>query len=79
LKPTCCCGAAFLGPPGLGGESLALSVACSQSFLTGGGTGVEKVAIETSPIQRNIKITIIFQLIEQQTNSPIILNASLQA
>lgn len=47
--PTCCCGAAFLGPPGLGGESLGLSGVGNQSFLTGGGTGVENVAIETSP------------------------------
>jgi hypothetical protein len=55
------CGAAFLGPPGLVGESLTFSVAWSQSFLTGGGTGVEKVAIETSPIQWKIQIGLIFQ------------------
>lgn len=46
---TCCWGAAFLGPPGLGGESLGLSGVGSQSFLTGAGSGVVNVAIETSP------------------------------
>lgn len=47
---TCWTGAAFLGPPGLGGDSLGFSPPLdSQSFLTGGGTGVVTVAIETSP------------------------------
>lgn len=47
---TCCWGAFFLGPPGLGGESLGLSKPLdSQSFFTGGGTGVENVAMDTSP------------------------------
>lgn len=50
IKFTCCTGGAFLrGPPGLGGESLGFSPVGSQSFLTGGGTGVENVAMETSP------------------------------
>lgn len=48
---TCCVGGAFLGPPGLGGESRGLSMPLeSQSFLTGGGIGVATVAIDTSPI-----------------------------
>lgn len=44
-------GAARLGPPGLGGDNLGLfsNVPASQSFLTGGGTGVVTVAIDTSP------------------------------
>lgn len=47
---TCCTGAAFLGPPGLGGDNRGFSMPPeSQSFLTGGGTGVVTVAIETSP------------------------------
>lgn len=47
---TCCTGAAFLGPPGLGGDSLGFSAPLdNQSFLTGGGTGVVTVAIDTSP------------------------------
>lgn len=44
-------GAAFRGPPGLGGDNFGLSNALdSQSFFTGGGTGVPTVANDTSPI-----------------------------
>lgn len=49
---TCCTGAFFLGPPGLGGESLGFSPVGNQSFLTGAGSGVVYVAIVTSPINR---------------------------
>lgn len=43
-------GAAFRGPPGLGGDNFGLSNALdNQSFFTGGGTGVPTVAIDTSP------------------------------
>lgn len=49
---TCCVGGAFLGPPGLGGDNRGLSKPLdNQSFLTGGGTGVVTVAIDTSPRQ----------------------------
>lgn len=51
---TCCTGAAFLGPPGLGGDNRGFSPPLdNQSFLTGGGTGVVTVAIETSPLKEN--------------------------
>lgn len=44
-------GEALRGPPGLGGDNFGLSNALdSQSFFTGGGTGVPTVAIDTSPI-----------------------------
>lgn len=47
-------GAGRLGPPGLGGDKRGFSEPlCNQSFLTGGGTGVDTVAIETSPIIRS--------------------------
>lgn len=59
-KFTCCTGGAFLrGPPGLGGESLGFSPVGSQSFLTGGGTGVENVAIETSPRKIQNKLIVL--------------------
>lgn len=46
----CCGGAVFLGPPGLGGDNRGLSLIPKNiSFLTGGGTGVPTVAIDTSP------------------------------
>uniref|UniRef100_A0A182U5E6 Uncharacterized protein n=1 Tax=Anopheles melas TaxID=34690 RepID=A0A182U5E6_9DIPT len=45
---------ALRGPPGLGGDSRGLSRPLdNQSFFTGGGTGVEKVAIDTSPKMGN--------------------------
>lgn len=52
LEPTVpILGVVFLGPPGLGGDNRGLSSPlASQSFLTGGGTGVDTVAIETSPM-----------------------------
>ena len=56
-KFTCWTGAFFLLPPGLGGESLGFSPVGSQSFLTGAGIGVEKVAIVTSPKRILIKIS----------------------
>lgn len=44
-------GTPFRGPPGLGGDNFGLSNALdSQSFLTGGGTGVPTVANDTSPV-----------------------------
>lgn len=47
---TFCTGCALRGPPGLGGDSRGLSKPLdNQSFLTGGGTGVDTVAIDTSP------------------------------
>jgi len=50
-------GAAFLGPPGLGGDRRGLSKPlASQSFFTGGGTGVETVAIDTSPMMRSASL-----------------------
>lgn len=53
-SPTCWIGAGFLGPPGLGGDNLGLSKPLdNQSFLTGGGTGVDTVAIDTSPERKN--------------------------
>uniref|UniRef100_A0A2M3ZMA7 Putative collagen triple helix repeat protein n=1 Tax=Anopheles braziliensis TaxID=58242 RepID=A0A2M3ZMA7_9DIPT len=53
----CCCGAALRGPPGLGGDSRGLSRPLdSQSFFTGGGTGVVKVAIDTSPMMRSASL-----------------------
>lgn len=49
-KLTVVIGAAFLGPPGLGGDSFGLSMALdSQSFFTGGGKAEPTVAIDTSP------------------------------
>jgi hypothetical protein len=42
-------GAFFLGPPGLGGDNLGFSALANQSFFNGGGTGVDIVAIDTSP------------------------------
>lgn len=59
---TCWTGAFFLGPPGLGGESLGFSPVGNQSFFTGAGSGVVYVAIVTSPKRkvmrnhRNIKV-----------------------
>lgn len=49
MKDTCCTGAFLRGPPGLGGESRGFSPVGNQSFLTGAGSGVENVAIVTSP------------------------------
>lgn len=55
LKPTVVIGDAFLGPPGLGGDSFGLSIALdNQSFFTGGGNAELTVAIDTSPGQRRI-------------------------
>lgn len=52
IARTCDVGAAFRGPPGLGGDNRGLSKAFpSQSFLTGGGIGVATVAIDTSPLK----------------------------
>lgn len=49
-------GAALRGPPGDGGDNRGLSNALeSQSFFTGGGTGVPTVAIDTSPVIRVIE------------------------
>lgn len=42
-------GAAFLGPPGLGGDNFGSNALDNHSLLTGGGTGVPTVAIDTSP------------------------------
>lgn len=44
-------GVAFLGPPGLGGDNFGSNAPDSHSLLTGGGTGVPTVAIDTSPNQ----------------------------
>lgn len=75
-------GAAFRGPPGLGGDNFGLSNALdSQSFFTGGGTGVPTVAIDTSPILCLIKIGSypdFFICIEKQI-LPMIRSASEQA
>jgi hypothetical protein len=49
LNITCDVGAFLRGPPGLGGDNLGFSPLANQSFLSGGGTGVEIVAIDTSP------------------------------
>lgn len=50
-------GVGLRGPPGLGGDSLGLSIPlASQSFLTGGGTGVDTVAIDTSPMIRKASL-----------------------
>lgn len=78
-------GAAFLGPPGLGGDNLGLSNALpNQSFLTGGGTGVPTVAIETSPeirdkTRNNQLINGIRKCNEHCRHSPIIRRDSLHA
>lgn len=88
---TCCVGAAFLGPPGLGGDNRGLSsVFDNQSFLTGGGTGVVTVAIDTSPVQiyktkkmRKLEIDFVcfcfFFVVDRPFHSPIIRSASLHA
>lgn len=50
ILPTAAIAIVFRGPPGLGGDNFGLSNALdSQSFFTGGGTGVPTVAIDTSP------------------------------
>lgn len=78
---TCWTGAAFLGPPGLGGDSLGFSPPLdNQSFLTGGGTGVVTVAIETSPFKLNdSNILILSFQIYTIHNVPMIRKDSLQA
>ena len=45
-----------LGPPGDGGDNLGFSPDASQSFFTGGGTGVDTVAMETSPMIRRASL-----------------------
>lgn len=68
---TCDVGAALRGPPGLGGDNLGLSNALeSQSFLTGGGTGVPTVAIDTSPVHINRFYSISISLLLFEQNRP---------
>lgn len=68
-------GVAFRGPPGLGGDSFGLSNALdSQSFFTGGGTGVPTVAIDISPILCWIINVLVF-LLYINSNSQIVYHA----